>query len=87
MCSTDSLWLARIVSAQVTPEPRSVSLQDLCALLVKGLWMVSLGVGISPQTDKLSWVREGKAIEWNELLGLVSKAEPVVPKQLEKQTR
>lgn len=32
-------------------------------------------------------VKEGKAIVWNELLDLVSKAEPVVPKQLEKLTR
>lgn len=34
-----------------------------------------------------SWVWEEKAIVQNELLDLVSKAEPVVPKQLDKLTR
>lgn len=34
-----------------------------------------------------SWVSEGKAIVWSELLDLVSEAEPGVPKQLEKVTR
>lgn len=33
------------------PRARSVALQDLCALLVKGLWMVNLEVDISSQTD------------------------------------
>lgn len=88
-----------------SPQSPGVCHSHLWALLVKGLWMVSLEVGISPQTDELSlvwseqaeswfysgshpsWVREERAIVWNELLGLVSKAEPVVPKQLEKPTR
>lgn len=88
------LWVP--AAAQVTWEPRSVSLQDLERVSERSAWRWTFLHSLlsSEQAESWfysgshpSWVREGKAIIWNELLDLVSKAEPVVPKQLEKLTR